>query len=145
MSRVGTWKAIALGAACGIASLAVARALILPVYVLATTGSLNPMVAVAAPAAIALTYVNLSFGLLCAGLGGYVTGRFSQTDIVFHGTLAGVGIALVNHGSLVLWQELRLGTIALVLLTVAFGTLGGYIAKRMKSHQEVSGADTSNL
>src|SRR6266571_907325 len=145
MSQLTSWKAVALGAACGIASLAAARALILPIYLLASSGSLNPMSAVGSSGAVTLTYVNLGLGLVCAGLGGYIAGRFAQGRLLFHGVLAGVGIALVNHAGLVFSPQVTSGAMALGVLTVAFGALGSYLAGRASSNHEAPRGETSNL
>jgi hypothetical protein len=133
MSQSTNWKAAVVGAACGIALLEAVRALILPIYILAASGSLNPMGVVSAPAAVRLTYINLGLGLLCVGVGGFVAARFANARYVFHGFLAGVGMALVRHANLVFEPGIHLGAVALVALTVAFGAAGGYIATHMKT------------
>src|SRR5687768_15785165 len=131
MPNVSTWKASALGAACGIALVTVVRTIALRLYQLATIGTLDPMAVVTAPTAAASTYINLGLGLLCAGVGGYIAGRLRQSEAATPGILTGIAMALLIHANSFLWKEVRLGAIALVVLTIAASVLGAYVARRL--------------
>jgi hypothetical protein len=134
MKRV-SFKGVAIG---NVVDIVASNVVMVPVmiYLLASAKTGSPPDHGAASVTEALKTSNVflaassTLGGLCSILGGYVSARIAKRDELLNGTLSsivciGLGVYAVVNGTGQLWLHLLY-----LLLSPAFGALGGYLRSR---------------